>query len=327
MYFRVFLQTFLFTSRCLPCQLPTSINYTYFTNNTFGIVHNSTIVKKLEDYREVLVNNQKIPVLCPSIFQVIAKTSFQSFRERLLEENTQVQFINCSIITLKPGKYVQQGVLGILKISKNNIKVLHTGIFNQMPVLQLDLSYNNVTTIESEAFEGNIYLEYLVLKGNNLHSLDSQWFKNVINLRSINLAENHFTQLKNGCFNALRNNRISINLAYNNIVIIEEDVFSGFINVDSLLLQKNNLSSLPQNFFRNVTFYILHLGSNYLSKLPESFYSCDRDCNNIYINNNSFSCSSLIDIENFVNSINDCDVFKEIKVFSEKRKCKSNANF
>lgn len=328
-YFRFFIPVMLlFTNRCISCQLPITVSYTYLTNrSTFEIIQNASVVTKLEDYREVYVENQHIPVLCPSIFKVYSKTSFNSFFEILLEENTLVQFINCNITDITPGQYILKGILGMLKISKNKLKVLRSGIFNQMPVRQLDLSYNNLNIIESRTFEGNVYLEYLILRGNKLRNLDMLWFRNTINLRSVNLAENFLTTLNQGCFSEVKDNRISINLAYNKIVRIEEHTFAGLQSIDSLLLQNNNLSSLPDDFFRNTSFYILHIGNNYLSELPGSFYSCDRNCNNLYINDNKFSCDTLVAIQKSANNSDHCHVRKRTKVFSDNNKnCKDSGD-
>lgn len=322
LYFRFFIQTFLFANVCLSCQLPATVNYTYFTStNTFGIIQNSTVVRKLENYKEILIENQQIPILCPDIFEVIAKTSFVNFREILQESSTRVQFLRCNITTIEPGQYVVKGVLGNLKISWNKLEKLRAGIFNNMPVHQLDLSYNDVRTVESKAFEGNVHLEYLILKGNSLHNVDSLWFKNIVNLKSINLAENYLVGLKKGCFRELiGSDKISINLGYNQIASVEEGVFSEMGCIDSLLLQSNNLTLLPSDLFTNVSFFILHLGNNHLSDLPESYYSCNRKCSNLYLNNNKFTCDSLNFIEHFANNGNGCKISKATKIFSFKRK-------
>lgn len=322
LYFRFFIETFLFTNVCLSCQLPALLNYTYVTtNDTFGTVNNSNSVVKLEDYMEVFVENQQIPVLCPTVFKIIAKTRLKSFHEVLREENTRVQFINCNITAIEPGRYVLKGVIGHLKISGNKLNALCYGIFNDMPVRQLDLSYNNIAIIASDVFEGNVYLEYLILKGNFLDRLDSGWFKNIANIKSINFANNCLEELKNVSFIELIDKRISINLSYNKIVNIEENLFFGMQSIDSLLLQGNNLSTLPDNFFRNASFYILHFGSNQLRELPVSFYSCDRNCNSLYINNNKFSCNTLTRIKRYANFIKNCEKFKATKVFGDNKKC------
>lgn len=328
LYFRFFIETVLFPNVCLSCQLPAIVSYTYFTTNgTFATIHNSTTVVKSEDNNKVLVENQQIPILCPSVFKVFAKTTFKSFREWLQEENTQVLFVRCNISTIEPGRYVLKGVLGNLKITGNKIAMLRYGIFNNMAVRELNLSYNNVGIIESKAFQGNPYLQYLILKGNALQYLDPLWFKNIVNIKSVNMAENRLTELKRESFSELIDKAISINLAYNKLVVIEDGVFSGMKNIDSLLLQGNNISSLPGTFFTNVSFYILHLGSNQLSELPKSFYSYERDCSNLYVNNNNFSCETLFFLEECANCSNDCKTFKKTKIFYDSKKCTDIGRF
>lgn len=328
LYFRFFIETVLFSNVCLSCQLPAIVSYTYFTTNgTSATTHNSTTVIKSEDHNKVLVESQQIPILCPTVFKVLVKTTFKSFREWLQEENTQVLFVGCNISTIEPGRYVLKGVLGNLKITGNKIAMLRCGIFNNMPVRELDLSYNNVAIIESKAFEGNPYLQYLILKGNVLQYLDPLWFRNIVNLKSVNLAENRLKELKSGSFSQLIETAVSINLAYNELVVIEDGVFSGMNSIDSLLLQGNNISSLPDTFFTNVSFYILHLGSNHLSELPKSFYSYDRDCRNLYLNNNNFSCETLFSVEQCANCSNGCKTFKTTKIFYYNKKCKGTRRF
>lgn len=259
--------------------------------------------------------NQEIPVLCASILQLKCRTLFSSFREFLQEHSSRVHLVNCGITVIEPGYYIIAGILGYLKISRNRIRILRTGVFNEFAVRSLELSYNGLEVIESGAFENNTYMEYLILKGNVLIDLNSNWFKSVARLRSVNVAENRLVRVKKGCFRHLMDRRISINLAYNEIEVVDEGVFSGFYKIDSLLLQCNNLSSLPDDFFKNNTFYILHLGSNQLSKLPESFYSCDRDCNNIYLYNNKFLCNNFTEIEKYGRNSSNCQSFKATTVF------------
>lgn len=288
-------------------------------NGREGFIQNATAITKFENHSEVLVENQQIATLCPSILKIQARSAFGSFKEFLEERNTRVQIINCSVTAIEPGSYIYGGILGSLKISRNKIFVLHSGIFNGMPVRVLDLSYNALREIESSAFENSTLLEYLILKGNFLQEVDPAWFKNLVNLRSVNLAENRLVDVKKIWFTLLMDHRISINLAYNKIAVLENELFSGFCTVDSLLLQGNKLKTLPHDFFLNVSFHILHIGGNDLKELPESFYSCKRHCNNLYLNNNSFSCDYLKTIEKY--AVNFCQVFRATNVFYDRRHC------
>ena len=66
-------------------------------------------------------------------------------------------------------------------------------------------------------------------------------------------------------------NVIKIDLSYNNLTTVPENIFSSLTQLQELDLSNNNLTTLPDNIFNNLTqLHTLNLLNNNLTALPLS---------------------------------------------------------
>ncbi|KAI5631492.1 leucine rich repeat domain-containing protein [Phthorimaea operculella] len=89
-----------------------------------------------------------------------------------------------------------------LNLSGNAISTLSREL--HLPILQkLDLSHNQISLIESDAFYNMSALQRLDLSYNQISKVYKEMFKGLVNLERLNLAQNHISELAPGTFDYL----------------------------------------------------------------------------------------------------------------------------
>nr|AVK72307.1 slit2 protein [Isodiametra pulchra] len=129
-----------------------------------------------------------------------------------------------------------------LDLYGNNIQeVKEEGLFvNLKKLRKIDLSHNNIESIQPNSFEGAEFLESLVLSGNKLSDIDPGVFKNMRHLERLELRENSFRCIRNDSFSAISNLRM-LDLGQNGIKTIDKNAFNGLNNLQTLNLLENHL--------------------------------------------------------------------------------------
>jgi len=123
----------------------------------------------------------------------------------------------------------------------NKIKKLGSAVFTGLVNLQkLDLSYNVIAEIDSEAFKYLHNLQVLILRKNSL-SIFCDWSTPLFNLRMLDISQNLVVQLSE---TILLNNLEELNLSDNMIVNISDAVFT-IPSLSSLDLSYNKLTKFP----------------------------------------------------------------------------------
>ena len=162
-----------------------------------------------------------------------------------------------------------------LYLDNNSLTVLKKGVFYGLnEVGFLDLSYSQLSHIESGAFVGLVELDELYLDYNNLTTLESNTFRGLNRLATLHLCCNQIKSLPAQLFKDLGNLEW-LSLADNNLVVLNYHTFvginlGGVMCLEQLALQKNSLTQLPEELPRllpNLT--TLNLAFNSLKQLPK----------------------------------------------------------
>lgn len=124
-------------------------------------------------------------------------------------------------------------------VSRNEIESLETSsIFDAHPSLvKIDLSFNNISFIHSEALKGLIELQELYLNNNKIKEINGFMFSSVVQLKILELS-------------------------VNNIGIIEDDSFAKLENLITLNLEKNDFFEFDLNILKNGLSFDLSLGNS-----------------------------------------------------------------
>jgi hypothetical protein len=156
------------------------------------------------------------------------------------------------------------------------IETINNNLFNNnLKLKHVNLSCNNLVSIDKDTFKYNIELEHMYFEVNNLTSVDKDLFSNNINLEYINLSNNNITKIDKNLFS----NNISleyINLSNNKLLSIDNVLFSNNVNLEELYISYNKLETIGLSIFNNNrNMKKLNISSNNLKVLPKNLKSLE----------------------------------------------------
>ncbi|KAM9789528.1 uncharacterized protein ACB057_012170 [Neosynchiropus ocellatus] len=198
--------------------------------------------------------------------------------------------------TVLPGMFDNLTRLETLQMKGNVLSFVPSLLFSNLRHLSfLDLSLNKIEEVTRETFSGLARLEVLKLNNNNISNISSDAFDDVSQLKELHLEGNFISQLSDDLFSELshltvlnlRGNRLisfpgnafgpagstlkELNLKGNRLG--ELSSFSSFRSLYHLILSSNQLKTLPEDAFRNLTaLEFLDLSENQFSRLPETVF-------------------------------------------------------
>lgn len=198
----------------------------------------------------------------------------RSFDLSFAEHLKVLQIEGCELADIEPGIFGKLPPLRNLSLSKNFLKYIKEGVFNNLDIEHLDLSHNRLTTIKSSAFNDMPNLTSLVLDYNELTSYSIS-FEDCPELNFISVQYNFIQYLPEGIFKNHVNKSMSVFFSYNKISKIHEDLFDvkeykelyfdhnelydfdHVLNrIDTLSLNVNNLDCLSDNFLHTELFKV-----------------------------------------------------------------------
>ncbi len=238
------------------------------------------------------------------------------------------------LVTLESQLFNDLQSLKVLDISSNELKVLPISVFWSLTHVQeiilsgnrfktvdffkglsnlqkLDLSVNQITTLQADVFEDLISLKRLYLSENSLVNVNANLFRNLTNLSVLYLQNNKLRNLDRTTFWGLtklfvlklNGNQItsfdsklfqdltSVFLLYlhdNMLEYIHSDIFEKLKNIHSINLSKNKLSVLPHDLFEGLPHLdVINLGHNYIESLPMDIFKGIVELQTLYLDNNN----------------------------------------
>lgn len=160
--------------------------------------------------------------------------------------------------------------LRILDLSNNDITFLQTQAFKLHKKLSwLSLAHNRLTFFPAEIVNDLTDLEHLDVEGNQIERLEDNDFSNAPRLRELNLQHNIIESISETAFQNSTQLQ-DLNLSHNNIQELPEDVFLGIARLH-LDLSHNKLMSFPKMIFQRTKLHKLHsinLAYNMFEKVP-----------------------------------------------------------
>lgn len=128
-----------------------------------------------------------------------------------------------------------------IKISDSNMQIIENGTFEHfVNLLEVDLSKNNLTSLPSMLFASNAMLKIIDLSNNIISSVQNKTFLTQ-NLKCLNLRNNRIQKLDF----KLPQSVINLDLSFNSITFILNDLFSNLTRLAELRLSHNHLHTLP----------------------------------------------------------------------------------
>lgn len=129
--------------------------------------------------------------------------------------------------------------------ARNNI-LQDLPVFNCRKMVDVDLAYNIIKTVNRSMLHGMRHIRVLDLSGNMIKELDYDFFNESADMEHLRIGGNRITELPD-----LRrmNHLIEFNASYNRIKEIKNGTFTEQIGMDILLLNNNDIGSVHENAF------------------------------------------------------------------------------
>ncbi|XP_033111740.1 leucine-rich repeat and immunoglobulin-like domain-containing nogo receptor-interacting protein 2 [Anneissia japonica] len=136
---------------------------------------------------------------------------------------------------------------------------------NRRLLLTIDLKNNALTHLTSRSFINYPNLQQLDLSSNQISSINPGGFSGLNKLKILWLSFNRITSLTSKVFQAMPNLEV-LHLEGNAIVTISADAFAGLTRLKEINLNANRLQNLPENVFHSVPNLVrLSLSENVLN--------------------------------------------------------------
>uniref|UniRef100_A0A668TIC8 TIR domain-containing protein n=1 Tax=Oreochromis aureus TaxID=47969 RepID=A0A668TIC8_OREAU len=165
--------------------------------------------------------------------------------------------------------------LRILTLSKNRLPLVPAATRNLPSLSELDLSTNNISTLDCHDFTNQTKLRKLYLYQNSITALKPCLFKDLKGLETLKLQTNQITKL-NGAFKEHLPKLRYLYLNINKLTAIKKDEFKGLHSLQNLSLDQNQIEILDHKSFvglRNLTRLHLQRNSIKQDKLQKGIFS------------------------------------------------------
>ncbi|XP_020752213.2 leucine-rich repeats and immunoglobulin-like domains protein 1 isoform X5 [Odocoileus virginianus] len=204
--------------------------------------------------------------------------------------NLQEVYLNNNELTAIPSLGTASSHIVSLFLQHNRIRSVEGSQLKAYLSLQvLDLSVNNITEIRSTCFPHGLPLKELNLASNRISTLESGAFDGLSrSLLTLRLSKNRITQLPVKAFKLPRLTQLDLNR--NRIRLIEGLTFQGLDSLEVLRLQRNNISKLTDGAFWGLArMHALHLEYNSLAEVNSGSLYGLTALHQLHLGNNSIS--------------------------------------
>ncbi len=158
-----------------------------------------------------------------------------------------------TLTRLQDGDFRGLGSVKDLILDGNSISNIPARAFLGLEqLISLKIYNNEIRTIDADALEGLLELASLTLNGNPLATLPGSLFSHTRKLAQLSISDSGLSELPGSLFTSTPN-LIYLYLSGNPLLReIRSDAFLGLTNLKTMLLQKNNISTLSRDAFRDL---------------------------------------------------------------------------
>ena len=178
------------------------------------------------------------------------------------------------LAALPPALFNSSKNLEKLHLQNNSLTLLTPSIFVHLTrLVSLNLSRNSIAShlLNEDTFVGLVNLHALDMSFNQLSSIEASVFGKLTSLRMLNLQHNKVVTISAGAFAQIKSLQI-LSLSFNSIAHVEVAAFDGLSGLTSLSLDHNGLRALhPDQFLSSApTMEDLSLNDNQLMEVPQT---------------------------------------------------------
>ncbi|CAG4947894.1 unnamed protein product [Colias eurytheme] len=217
----------------------------------------------MNNLKELYLDHNEIEVLGDDIFANLRNLSI------LYLQFNKISTLSMSLINLLSLEYLDLSYNNIIKVNGFELNRLQK-------LINFNMSYNSLESIESNCFSQALNLDSVDLSNNKIRSdLENVMFLNNVKLQYLNFENNNITKMQDDVF---KHTILSyVNLKGNNVSIsISKSTFAGLVNVTELNFYNQSITSLEENAFSSMTSLLhLNLSVNRINSIDNSSFSLD----------------------------------------------------
>lgn len=195
----------------------------------------------LEKVSYVQIVNETVPILNKG-----AVKSLPNLVDLILENN--------GINDIVPGAFFNLSKIYLMRLRNNNLRILREGVFNHLPVSELNLMNNSISIIEPRAFDNMPKLSIIILDNNKIAEWNRDWFTNTPKINTLSFKNNVITYIPPRAFHNIngfhdvngRNVSTNIYLSENKIAVIDPNALQELNVVGWLFLDENDIRDVPE---------------------------------------------------------------------------------
>uniref|UniRef100_A0A914P7W3 Uncharacterized protein n=1 Tax=Panagrolaimus davidi TaxID=227884 RepID=A0A914P7W3_9BILA len=201
-------------------------------------------------------------------------SNIQILNESFIPKN--VIFANNEIKKLQKDKFLSghESNVETLRFINNQLKEIENGTFDKFTSLKtLDLSFNFLTNISAAVFSKELGSTLISLKisSNEFQHFSLIDLSNMEKMEKLELIGIGVNELyENFIFPKSLSNLKSLDLSYNFIQKMNDDIFVNLVNLETLKLKNNGLFSLPKSFYTLKNLRHLDLSISEISSLNKT---------------------------------------------------------
>ncbi|XP_037798026.1 toll-like receptor Tollo [Penaeus monodon] len=179
-----------------------------------------------------------------------------------------IHLANNSLFEIHPHAFRHSSNLKQVFLSHNHLQAIPKALENLSFIKTLDMSYNNIVSIQPFLFGGLGNLELLNVSHNKLDFISQGSFKGLVSVKDLDLRDNAIHTVNEGSFDGVPN-VLNLVLARNQLSNIDH-IFAGLEHLESLDLSENNIRMFDYAFIPQQLIN-LNLKNNKIGQLGNFF--------------------------------------------------------
>ena len=207
--------------------------------------------------------------------ELITNESFLGLNSLLNLDFSFQNFKNFSLNTLSGFPSVKEIKLNNNLINAFPVSSIHHLSWNYLKnVIFIDLSFNQLSFLDSHSFDYLVSVNFLNLSNNFLNCISSSLFSFNRNLKYLDFSYNLIFKIDHYAFSSLnQSDLVHLDLSYNRLDFIKNYFFVKLSNLEKLNLRSNSISLIEESSFNDlVNLTDLDLSENCLFQIEKKLF-------------------------------------------------------
>lgn len=246
-----------------------------FIDNNETIMFNITNADQWNNANFVQMEGDHSVIMPLGIFQQLPKVKI-------------LEIVGSHLKVVKRENFVGATLLQDLLLSNNQIENIPRNLFahNTPELAKVSFSFNQISVIESFAFNGTHNLKRIDLNYNLLTKIERNTFAGTTNLKVLSIGDNKIASIDDGVLDLPQVECLYLN--DNLIESISQKTFSRMPSIRELYLERNKIKTIPTNLFieNAINITVITFDGNEIYEIEHPAFNGCNNLETLYIRNN-----------------------------------------